>query len=72
MADQNRSVAFAAHHEEERRPLLHDTEHADTDTDGYFSTTWGHDGDAANPHADLPVYTTIHRYRIPEMVFVRS
>lgn len=35
-----------------------------TDDDGHFSPDWSHPLNSAgpNPHADLPVYKTIHRY----------
>jgi len=45
---------------ESARLLPHDVE--EIDHDGCFPPHAHHDICPANPHADLPVYTTIHRY----------
>jgi hypothetical protein len=66
MAERNRNlrgVAFVSHgdvHEGETQPLLRDAEEAD-DRNSCFPPQWRLSEPSSNPHADLPVYDTIHR-----------
>lgn len=64
-----RGVAFAAHDnvneftQTENDPLLrgHDAEEQAVEDDGCFPPQWRLNELAQEPHADLPVYATIHR-----------
>jgi hypothetical protein len=57
-------VTFAAREEEEAaegEPLLRDAERADDEGGCYPPQNWSELTPTLNPHADLPVYNTLHR-----------
>jgi hypothetical protein len=59
-----RRVSFAAQEEEEAgegEPLLRDAERADDEGGCYPSQNDAELPATLNPHANLPIYTTIHR-----------
>lgn len=59
-----RRVSFAAHEEEdagEGEPLLLDSEQEDNEDGCFPAQDWPDFAPRLNPHADLPVYATIHR-----------
>jgi hypothetical protein len=57
-------VSFAAHEEEdtaEGEPLLQDAERADDEGGCYPPQNWSELAPGLNPHANLPIYNTLHR-----------
>jgi hypothetical protein len=63
--DRPRRVSFAANEEEEAsegQPLLQNAEPADDEGGCFPAQDWLDESPNLNPRANLPIYTTIHRY----------